>query len=399
MKPYNDEQLEVTQAHVRQIAYFDNAATSFPKPPAVVQAIRNCLDQSLTVARSTHHAVFRGDDVLRRCRSRLAEFLNARHAEEIIYTYSATDGLNLAINGLLAAGGHAIVSPLEHHSVMRPLHHMRRSGHADFSVLPANSDGYVDVDAITGLLRPDTACIIINWISNVSGVEQPVELLGKVARENGIPYLIDASQAAGTHEIDVQVLGCMAMAMPGHKAMMSIPGTGLLYLRREHDLPPWRIGGTGFRSEQLFQPQERPQRYEAGTPNVVGIVGLDAALDWFAETGMENISARCQNLTEMLIAGLQEIRDIKLLGPGQRLNRGYVLSFRVGDVDPLVFSEVLASRFGISSRAGLHCSPSAHEHYGTLSAGGSVRLSIGYFTSELEIEHCLHAIRETAAGF
>jgi cysteine desulfurase family protein len=394
-----NEQFVKQQEQSLPIAYFDNAATSFPKPPGVIQAIRSCLDQSLTVARSTHHARFRGDDVLRRCRARLADFFNAVQAEEIIYTYSATDGLNLAINGLLAEGGHAIVSPLEHHSVMRPLHHLRRSGRADFNVLPADPEGYVDAGDIAGLLRPDTACIIINWISNVSGVEQPVQQIGNIARELGIPYLIDASQAAGTHVIDVQALQCSAMALPGHKAMMSIPGTGLLYLQRDCDLPPWRIGGTGHRSDQLFQPQERPLRYESGTPNVAGIVGLDAALDWFAETGMDRIAQRCRFLTDMLLTGLQEIREIKLLGPALGAARGYLVSFSAGETDPLVFSDVLSSRFGISSRAGLHCAPGAHEHYGTLAAGGSIRLSVGYFTTEQEIELCLAAIRETVAGF
>ena len=379
--------------------YLDNAATSFPKPESVVEAIRSCLGHSLTVARSTHMAEFRADDILRRCRARLAAFINASVAEEIVFTYSATDGLNLAINGLLPQGAHAIVSPLEHHSVMRPLYHRQRSGLAEFSVLPADPAGLVDPAAIHSLLRPETSCIIINWISNVSGVVQPVQEIGRLARELGIPLLIDASQAAGSHAIDVQALGCTALVMPGHKAMMSIPGTGILYLDRECELPPWRIGGTGFRSELLYQPEERPQRYESGTPNVAGIIGLDAALDWFAATGMDVVSARCRELTGLLAQGLSNVEGIRLIGPGAAARRGCVLSFSVNGVDPLAFSEVLASQFGISTRPGLHCAPSAHKHYETLESGGTVRLSTGFFTTEADIELSLQAIQETVAGF
>ncbi|MCB1219373.1 MAG: aminotransferase class V-fold PLP-dependent enzyme [Planctomycetales bacterium] len=393
------EQPEGVQSSSVQSAYFDNAATSYPKPPGVVAAIRDCLDQSLTVARSTHRAPFRADDVLRRCRSRLSSYFGGSAAEEIIYTFSATDSLNIAINGLVPDGSHVLVSPLEHHSVMRPLHHRRRAGRVEFDVLPADSLGYVDIDSIRSLLRPETRCIIINWVSNVSGVMQPAAEIGRIASELGIDFLLDASQAGGSHPIDVQQLACTAMTMPGHKSMMSIPGTGILYLRRDREIEPWRIGGTGHRSELLFQPEERPHRYESGTPNVAGIVGLDAAMDWFEQTGIENISTHSKAITSCLWDGLSAIDGISLIGPSPQHPRGSVISFTVDGIDPIAFSEVLSSHFGISTRPGLHCAPSAHRHYGTLDSGGTVRLSVGYFTSEAEVDYCLSSIAEALAGF
>ncbi|MEZ5338371.1 MAG: aminotransferase class V-fold PLP-dependent enzyme [bacterium] len=379
--------------------YFDNAATSYPKPPQVVEAVRACLDQSLTVARSTHRAAFRADDVLRRCRARLAGFFGAQAPEEIIYTYSSTDSLNLALNGLVAHGSHVLVSPLEHHSVMRQLQHRRRKGQLEFDVLPADASGLVDPAAIRGLLRPETSIIIINWISNVSGVMQPAAEIGAIAAGAGIDYLLDASQAAGSHSIDVTRLQCTAMALPAHKAMMSLPGMGLLYLDRRREIEPWRIGGTGHRSELLFQPEERPHRYESGTPNVAGIIALDAAMDWFEQTGMAEISRVCCARTTALLVGLAGIPGLTLIGPPASPDRGWVVSFTVAGVDPIVFSEVLSSEFGISTRPGLHCAPSAHAHYGTLEQGGTVRLSVGYFTTEAEVEYCLSSIRQVSAGF
>ena len=379
--------------------YFDNAATSYPKPPQVVEAVRACLDQSLTVARSTHRATFRADDVLRRCRARLAGFFGADAPEEIIYTYSSTDSLNLALNGLVEDGSHVLVSPLEHHSVMRQLHHRRKKGQLEFDVLPADHFGLVDPAAIQGMLRPDTGCIIINWISNVSGVMQPAAEIGAIAADAGIDYLLDASQVAGSHPIDVARLQCTAMALPAHKAMMSLPGMGILYLSRSREIEPWRIGGTGHRSELLFQPEERPHRYESGTPNVAGIVALDAAMDWFEQTGMPEITRVCLELTASLISGLEGIPGLTLIGPQAGPDRGWVVSFTVDGVDPIVFSEVLSTEFGISTRPGLHCAPSAHAHYGTLEKGGTVRLSVGFFTTQAEVEHCISAIREVCEGF
>jgi cysteine desulfurase/selenocysteine lyase len=381
--------------------YLDNAATTFPKPPAVVEAVRACLDQSLTVARSTHRGSFRGDEVLRRCRVKLARFFGASSPEEIIYTYSATDSLNMALNAMVQPGGHVLVSPLEHHSVMRPLHHMRRTRGITFEMLDGDAEGRIDPQQLRSVVRPETCLVVVNWISNVSGTVQPVAAVGAVASELGLRYLVDASQATGSHSVDVQAIGCDAMAQPAHKALFSLPGLGVLYLRSGFMAEPWRIGGTGYRSELVEQPEERPMRFESGTPNVPAIAGLDAALDWFAKVGVDAVERHCDALTAQLLDGLGNVDKVATVGPGAHAGRGGVVSFTVdggaGPVDPLIFAQALSEHYGISSRAGLHCAPTAHRHFGTYERGGTVRLSVGYFNTADDIEFALEAVRAVAA--
>lgn len=384
-----------------ELVYLDNAATTYPKPPPVIAAVRECLDQSLTVARSTHSAAFRGDEVLRRCRVKLARLFGAARPEEMVYTYSATDGLNIALNGFIQPGGHVIVSPLEHHSVMRPLHHLRQRLGITFSELPAGADGVVDPDDIARSVRQDTCLIAINWVSNVTGTMQPVAEIGAMARELGVPYLIDAAQATGTHPVDVAALNCDAMAQPAHKALFSLPGLGVLYVRHEADLRPWRIGGTGYRSDLVLQPEERPMRYESGTPNVPGIVGLDAALDWIEQTGVEHIEAHCAALISELYDGLRAIPRVSVIGPPPSAKRGFVISFILDDtaghaVDSLIISQALSERYHISTRAGLHCAPTAHRHFGTYDRGGTVRFSVSYFTTLEQVRYALAAVGAVA---
>jgi cysteine desulfurase family protein len=383
--------------------YLDNAATTYPKPAPVIEAVRACLGESLTVQRSTHLAAFRGDEVLRRCRAKLARFFNARYPEEIVFTYSATDGLNIALNGLIPPGSHVITTPLEHHSVMRPLHHMHEQSGVTWSVLPADEQGVVDLQALPGLLREGTKSLVVNWVGNVSGTVQPVAELGRLARELDLIYIVDAAQAAGSHAVDVQRIQCDAMAQPGHKALFSLPGTGVLYVRRECAMKPWRIGGTGYRSELELQPEERPMRFEAGTPNVPGIVGLDAAMDWFETVGgVAVVEERCQRLTQRLIELLSGIAGLRIIGPvsGQR---GHVVAFTLDTpdgtaLDPLLVSQVLAEQFGVSSRAGLHCAPTAHRYFGTYERGGAVRLSVGWFTEEWMLDYAADTVGQVAAG-
>lgn len=392
------------EAGAGRLVYLDNAATSFPKPAAVVDAVREALSHSLTVQRSNHNAPFRADEVLRRCRVKLMRFFGAQHPEEMIYTYSATDGLNLALSGMVKAGGHVLVSPLEHHSVMRPLHAMAQSRGISFESLPADSNGVVDPESIRRLRRDNSCLVAVNWISNVSATVQPVARIGEICRELELPFLVDASQASGSHCVNLQAIGCDVLAQPAHKALFSLPGMGVLYVRRDLELPAWRIGGTGYRSELPEQPLERPMRFESGTPNVPGIIGLDAALDWFEATGIDAVAARCAALTQRLANGLRVIPGLVLIGPWSSevpLERGHLLSFTLDSADgrradPLVLGQILSSHYGISCRAGLHCAPTAHSFFGTLDRGGTLRLSVGYFNTEEEIDYAVASISEAA---
>ncbi|MCC7479134.1 aminotransferase class V-fold PLP-dependent enzyme [bacterium] len=405
MDTLTSSQTQALPRQARELVYLDNAATSFPKPEAVLSAVREAMGHSLTVQRSNHSAPFRADEVLRRCRVKLTRFLGAQYPEEIVYTYSATDGLNLALSGMVKPGGHVLVSPLEHHSVMRPLQAMAASRGVSFETLPADSLGRVDPQAISALRRDNTCLVAINWISNVSATVQPVEAIGAVCRELGLPYLLDASQASGSHRVDVLAIGCDVMAQPAHKALFSLPGLGVLYVRRDFDLPPWRIGGTGYKSELLTQPEERPMRFESGTPNVPGIIGLDAALDWFEQTGIAVVEQRCAALTARLARGLRAVPGLRLIGPWAEdtppASAGHLLSFTLDSadgrqLDPLVLGQILSNHYSISCRAGLHCAPTAHSFFGSSGRGGTLRLSLGYFNTEEEVDYCIASLQEAA---
>ena len=238
--------------------------------------------------------------------------------------------------------------------------------------------------------------MIINWISNVSGTVQPVAAIGAVCRELGVPFLVDASQATGSHPVDVQAISCDLLAQPAHKALFSLPGLGLLYVRKGLELQPWRIGGTGYRSDLVEQPEEMPMRLESGTPNVPAIVGLDAALDWFERTGIGAVQQHCADMLGLLWEGLSSVEGVSLIGPPPAPDRGFVLSFNIKAADPLVVSQILAENYGISSRAGLHCAPTAHHFFGTYERGGTVRFSVSYFTTAEEIERAVSGVREVA---
>jgi cysteine desulfurase / selenocysteine lyase len=380
-----------------QLTYLDNAATSHPKPAEVVEAVRACLDQSLTVQRSTHIADFRGDEVLRRCRVKLARFIGAQQPEEIVYAYSATDALNIAIHGLVKPGSRVLVSPLEHHSVMRPLHQLCKVVGVSFEVLDADVDGVIDLAALRGRVRAGDV-LVVNWISNVSGSVQPVAELGAICAGQGVPFIVDASQVTGSHAVDVQAIHCSAMAQPAHKALFSLPGLGILYVRKGVELAPWRIGGTGYRSDLVDQPEEMPMRLESGTPNVPAIVGLDVALDWFERIGIDVVQQHCAATTDALWNGLRAIRGVSLIGPPPTPERGFVVSFNVKEADPLVVSQILAENYGVSSRAGLHCAPTAHQFFGTYDRGGTVRFSPSYFTTPAHVDMALAAVRAVAAA-
>jgi selenocysteine lyase/cysteine desulfurase len=387
--------------------YLDNAATSHPKPPEVVEAVREALGHSLTVARSSHMGSFRADEVLRRCRAKMARFIGAAKPEEIIYCYSATDALNMALHGLLREGGHVIVSPLEHHSVMRVLRHFEQSRGVSFSVLPADGRGRVDPDALRGLLRPESCLLAVNMVSNVTGIVQPVAELGRLARELGLPYLVDASQATGAMPLSVEAIGCTALAQPAHKSLLSLPGLGILYLREGCELAPWRIGGTGQLSELLSQPPQRPLRYESGTPAVPGIVGLDAALDWFSRNPPEQIDRECRRVLIRLARLISEIPGLRFVGSSlsliedEREPLGHLLSFTLqradgSYIDPLALGTALAE-MGVSSRAGLHCAPDAHSFHGTLALGGTLRFSVGAFSTEEHADIAAQCVKAAAA--
>jgi cysteine desulfurase/selenocysteine lyase len=376
--------------------YFDNAATSWPKPPAVREALAACCDLAGgNPGRSAHRMSVAAARVVEAARSALAELLGIADPSRVALTKNATEALNLALYGLLRPGDHVVTTSVEHNSVMRPLRHLEAQG-VEVTVVRCASDGTLAPDDVRHALRPDTRLLATIHGSNVTGALMPVEQLAALAREYAIPYLLDASQTAGTVPIDVAALGVDLLAFPGHKGLLGPTGTGGLYIREGLSLQPLTRGGTGSDSALEWQPEFMPDAYESGTPNVLGLAGLAAGVDFLLERGVEQVAAHEQILRQRFCEGVAAIPGLRLYGPQAGEPCCGVVSF---NVDGLVSSEVstiLDQSFGIMARPGLHCAPGAHRTLGTFPTG-TMRFGFGWANTEAEVERALEALAEIAA--
>ena len=347
--------------------------------------------------RSGHQVSLRAGHIVNEARLKCARLIGAEEAERIVFGGNATDALNTAIMGIASGCRHIITSSMEHNSVARPLEYLRKRG-VKISKIRTSVDFGTDPDEIRRAITKDTGLVVINHVSNVTGTVNDIEAIGKVCREKGIPFLVDASQSIGALPIDVRTMNIDMLAFPGHKSIMGPQGTGALYIRKGIEISPLKRGGTGSRSELLDQPEDMPDRFESGTLNVPGIAGLCAGIDFIDSVGIGNIEEKERKLTEMLIEGLEMIDKVKVFAPAAGLKRGSVMSMTLEGMDPQDVGMILDEAFDIAVRAGLHCAPDAHSSIGTLESGGTVRISPGYFTSEEEIASCVDAVRNMAGS-
>ena len=379
--------------------YLDNAATSFPKPACVYEAMdRYHREVGVAVGRGAYRQAVEVQGEVDRCRQRVAQLFNAENPQRIIFTFNGTDSLNLAIHGVLRQGDHVIASVLEHNSVLRPLHELEREGRIELTTVPVDQAGVVNPDDFRHAVRPQTRLMALTHASNVTGAIQPCAEVGQIARAAGIIYLIDAAQTAGHLPIDVRALSADLLACPGHKALMGPLGTGLLYIRPgiENELRSVRQGGTGTRSEVEFQPDAMPDKYEAGNHNAPGLIGLSAALKWRMERPQGASETHEYVILEHLLKGLAEIPGVEIHGPRTSAGRVGVVSISLADQDPQIVATLLDQVAQVQVRSGLHCAPGAHRTMGTLERGGTVRLSIGVFTTISELDQALAALRQLA---
>lgn len=379
--------------------YLDNAATSFPKPECVYEAMdRYNRESGVAVGRGAYRQAIEVQGEVDRCRQRLAQLLNAENPQRIIFTFNGTDSLNLAIQGVLRQGDHVITSVIEHNSVLRPLHELEREGRIELTLVPVDQAGVVNPDDFRQALRPHTRLLALTHASNVTGAIQPCADVGQIARAAGAVYLVDAAQTVGHVPIDVRALSADLVAAPGHKALMGPLGTGFIYIKPgiEQDLRSVRQGGTGTRSEVEFQPSTLPDKYEAGNHNAPGLIGLSAALKWRMEQPPAAVQAHEQKLLEHLLHGLEAIPGIEIHGPPTVAGRVGVVSISLGDQDPQIVATLLDQVAQVQVRSGLHCAPGAHRALGTLDRGGTVRFSVGAFTTQQELDIALDALRQVA---
>ncbi len=381
--------------------YLDNAATSWPKPPAVYETLGTFLQSAgANPGRAGHRMAAAAAAAVAETRLALARLLNAEAPERIVFAHNATDALNLAILGFLRPGDHAITSTMEHNSVTRPLALAAAAG-TQVTKVSTSPDGIVCPADVAAAIRPTTRLIAVTHASNVTGAVQPIAEIGEIAHACGAFLLVDGAQTVGAMPVDVQALGVDLLAFPGHKALMGPPGTGGLYIGPRvspDDLVPLRAGGTGLRSEDDHQPAELPWRYESGTLNTVGIAALGAGLRWLTDQGIVSIRTHDARLTARLITGLEQIPGVRLYRPGgdPALTQAAVVSFTLTGWDPAEIGAVLDQSFDIACRTGLHCAPDACKTIGAF-PGGTVRLSPGPFTTESDIDTTLADITEIAS--
>jgi cysteine desulfurase family protein len=378
------------------LIYLDNAATSWPKPESVYEtADRVFRLDSGNPGRSGHRLSLAAGRHIERTRLLTARLFNAPNPASIIFTLNTTDSLNLALKGIVSPGDHVITSSMEHNSVARPLETLAKRG-VEYTKVRTSSHVGVDPAIVKEAIKSNTALVVMTHISNVTGTENPIAEIGALCRERGIIFLVDAAQSAGNRTIDVRKMNIDLLAFPGHKGLLGPQGTGGLYIREGLVLCTQREGGTGSHSEDLRQPEEMPNRFESGTANTAGIAALGEGVALILEEGAQSIGEREAALASRLIEGMGHIPGIKLYGPVPGKMRSGTVSFTFESLEPAEAALILDNSFGIAVRSGLHCAPDAHRTIGTLDSGGTVRISIGYFTTEDDINKCLEALKELA---
>lgn len=383
---------------VKKTVYFDNAATSWPKPEGVYKAAEIYLRGSgASPGRSSYTQAIQVERQVFETRERAAAFLGAARPEEIIFTLNATDALNMALKGILEPGDHVVYTSLEHNSVNRPLHSLCHHRQVTATMVDSDPTGFLNVQEIANAVNPQTKLIVCTHASNVLGRVTPVKEISRLAREKGVYFLIDAAQTAGSVEIDLQDIKPHLAAFTGHKGLLGPPGVGMLYVRPGVRLRPWREGGTGSRSEEDRQPEMMPDYLEAGTMNAPGLAGLNAGLKFIQETGIPAMARHEQGLVQKLVAGLREIKQVQVFRPPGNYPSTAVVSFILKGLDCGEMGYLLEHYYGIMCRTGLHCAPNAHRTIGTFPQG-TVRFSLSYFNREEEIDYALQAIREIARG-
>lgn len=371
--------------------YMDNAATSFPKPESVYTAVdhfNRCLGGN--PGRGSHQATLKAGSILLDAREALSHLFNIKDCEQIAFTANVTESLNIALKGFLHHGDHVISTSMEHNAVARPLYTLSQQG-VEWTPVACAGDGSLDPEKIRKAIKPNTRMVCMLHASNLTGTIMPITEIGKICRENGLVFLVDSAQTAGVLPLDVEAQYIDLLAFTGHKGLLGLQGTGGLYVSSGIEIKPLKEGGTGSFSEHLQHPAFMPDRLESGTPNTPGIVGLLTGVEFILQTGRENIHRHEQELTEMLLDGLREIKGIKIYGPHNSKRQTAVIAFNIDDVDCGELSMQLDYQYGIVTRSGLHCTPLGHQTIGTLESG-SCRLSPGYFTTKEEIEMVIKAV-------
>ena len=380
--------------------YFDNAATSWPKPPGVSEAIVHFLDLvGASPGRSGHRLALKAGRIVYNTREALAEFFNAPDPLRIVFTHNITEALNVALKGILRPGDHVVTSSMEHNSMMRPLRELERNG-IELTVVPCSPEGLLNPAHVEAAIQSNTVMIALNHASNVVGTIQPVAEVGRIARQHGLLFLLDTAQTAGAYPIDMLYDNVDLLAFTGHKSLYGPTGTGGLILGERVNIDnfePLSRGGTGSRSEEEEQPQFLPDMLESGTMNTAGLAGLFASVSWLMERGVHTIREHEMMLTHQLIDGLHKIPGVTVHGMHDAQRQTATVSFNIAGLEPSDVGLRLDDGYKVMCRVGLHCAPAAHKTLGTF-PGGTVRFGLGAFNTPEQVGTALTAVESLTGG-
>jgi cysteine desulfurase/selenocysteine lyase len=378
--------------------YLDNAATTFPKPPEVIRFMSDFYaTRGVNPGRTGFDLALEAEAVLADARQALCDFFGGASRDRVVFAHNVTDALNLLISSVLAPGDHAVTTCLEHNSVLRPMYwHSQRGVEVDW--VPFDHRGYVDPADVARRLRPNTKLVVMNHGSNVIGTVQPVAEVGRICRERGVLFAVDAAQTAGLLAIDVAAMGIDVLCFTGHKSLFGPTGTGGMVVGEHVDIRPCRSGGTGVKSALRTQPEEFPWHLEFGTLNTMGIAGLLAAQRWIAARGgVRAIFAHEMRHARRLREGLAEIDGVTLYCADMERDHLPVFVFNVDGLKAEITGQLLDVEHEVITRTGLHCAPMVHEGLGTAEIDGTVRFSPGVFTTDEEVERAIAAVADIAA--
>lgn len=373
--------------------YFDNAATTAYKPPAVRNAAANALTYlCANPGRSGHTAAQRASMLVYRARNHIADLIGAADSENVLFTAGCTDALNLAVLGTVKKGGHVVTTAFEHNSVLRPLYALRHEGIIRLTVIPPRTDGLIAAADVIGAIRPDTYLVAVSHIGNVTGAVADVAAIGKATRERGVLLLVDGAQSVGYTPIDVDEMHVDMLALAPHKGLHAAMGVGVLYAGAHVPLMPIRYGGTGTMSSSPEQPLDRPEGFEAGTLPLPAIATLSPAVAFVRQHG-HDVAVQVSALCDHVLEGLKAIDGVTVYTPSVH---GGIAAFNVRDYRSDHVADILSSEYDIAVRGGLHCAPLAHQALGT-STQGIVRAAFGYDNTFAQADFFLKAVKEIAS--
>lgn len=382
--------------------YLDNASTTFPKPKEVADSVYHYMTQiGSNINRGNYQIAYDVEEIIYDTRELLCQMFDAYDCKNVVFTKNITESINILLKGYLKPGDHILISSMEHNCVMRPLTQLSEMG-ITFSYIPCQKDGSIKLDSIEPLIKPNTKLILCTHASNVCGTILPLKEIGQISKKNGLKFFVDSAQTAGLIPISMKEMNIDALAFTGHKGLLGPQGIGGFIINEEliDQINPLLSGGSGSYSDSIELPPLMPDRFEAGTLNIPGIIGLHAALSWINQIGIDAIYQHEMKLTNLLLQGLLKLEEKKLItiiGKKDTLNRLGVISITIPHMDIANVAFLLDEQYQIMTRVGLHCAPIAHQTLDTYPTG-TLRFSFGYWNDETDVIETLSALENICHG-